>query len=121
MSAGPASPEVLIPLDELTRALSSASTPGFHGRVRIELGILPEALKHISMKTRRNGIIKASKVSIATVVKGDDTRQLFLQNALAQIHQRLKLHLDVLSIDANFNDGRLMDLQLEDDPLANRN
>lgn len=121
MSAGPTVPEILIPLDTLTRAFSSASTPGFHGRVRIEFGVLPEALEHISTSTRRTGILKANKVSSATVVKDDDSRQAFLQSALANIRQRLKLRLDVLSIEANFSDGRLMDLKLEDDPLANRN
>jgi hypothetical protein len=121
MSAAGSVPEVLIPLKALKRAFSSASTPGFHGRVRIEFGILPTALEHVSTSTRRNGIMRANKVSSATVAKDDDSRQLFLQTALANISPRLKLRLDVLSIEANFSDGRLLELKLEDDPLANRN
>lgn len=117
MSAHSTASGVLVPTDNISRALLASAVPGFSGQVRIEFSIQPEAVNDISLIVIRNEVNRSTSGNTREHVpaKGDSERDRLVNTLVDFLKARLRLKTSLVAVVGHFQDGRLLRYDFEDE------
>lgn len=115
--AGVAVHKFPIPSDNIVRALESAAVAGFHGQVRIELTVQPQAVEGVQFAITRISTGKPGAAMPREEVPASKMpdRARAVREMVDGIQDRLMLTSKVMAIVGHFADGRLLKYEVAED------